>query len=126
MDVSSHTPTDGGRSSERYQRNAGVLHDCIADVRAVSSDDSEHTVEAILFQNVSHDSSQSNSDKRSCEGSFPHNLVSTDKSDASVPAHNSAREIEGSDHTHVANGIPDFHHKVAWSLTVQDFTVDCA
>ena len=118
MDVSADITTDSCGTSEGDKRNAWVLNHSVSDVSAVSCDHSHHTVETVLFQDVSDDPTEGNSHKRHGLGSLPNDLIATDEGESSVPSHNGAGEIEGCDHADVSNRIPDLHHEVPGSFRV--------
>ena len=80
----------------------------------------------MLFKHIDDHLAESDGDKGHCLGTLPNDLIATDKGKSSVPSHDGAGEVESRDDSNVADGVPDFHHEVTWSLRVEDFTIDCS
>ena len=118
VDVSADVATNSCGASEGDQRNTWVLNHSVSDVGAISCDHSYHTVEAVLLQDVTDDSTESDSHKRHGLSALPNDLIAADEGESSVPSHDSAREVEGCDHTDVSDRIPDLHHEVSGPLRI--------
>ena len=78
----------------------------------------------MLLKHIDHHLAESDGDKGHRLGTLPNDLIATNQGKSSVPSHDSDGEVESRDDSNVADGVPDFHHEVAWSLRVEDFTID--